>query len=126
MDARSHHGAEQWTQTKPAESDNSGNGNHRLHCREGQVGRADIMGRAYCAKREQHRHDGQILKQENGKAGAPRGRVEAFLVGQHLDDHGGRRHCKRQTDHGTDYPVVAQQSCAQGEAGAAQAELQKT
>ena len=74
-------------------------------------------------KHEQYRHYGQILKQEDGEAGAAGGRVEPLLLRQHLDDHSRGGHREGQADDCGADPAVAKQHRGAGERPAAENDL---
>jgi hypothetical protein len=117
------HATEQRTQPQAPERDDCHDGNERLHGCEAKAGRACMIVGADCTKHEENRDHGQILKQEDGEAGAAGGRIEPLLVRQHLDDHCRGGHRQGQADDGRAHPAIAKQHRRPGEAPAAENHL---
>ena len=87
----SRHHAQHRAQAKTANTDDDEDGERRLGKGDDNTlqHRAVSVAAQYCDE-QQERDDGQILKQQNGKTGAPGLRSQTFCIGQKLHNNGGR------------------------------------
>ncbi len=86
------HQPEQRPQQQPADQDDQPHRQRRVGERQGQA-REQRAARARAQDRDQQqqRHHGQVLRQQDGETRPSGGGRQPALVGQHLDDDGGRR-----------------------------------
>ncbi len=92
-------GAEEWTQQQASRRDDHDDGERGLSKRERERAQAFAFIRAaHDRNREQDRHDGDVLKQQDRKAGAADRGGEPVFLRQHLDDNGGGGERERKPD----------------------------
>ena len=119
------HQPEQRPQQQSPDHDDEADRQGRLGERQREAGeQRPARARAQDRDQEQQRHDGQVLRQQDGEA-RPAGRSrQPALVGQDLDDDGRRRQGEaRADDHGC-RPAVAEQRGDAADDGRGQDDLQ--
>ena len=100
-------------QQQPADNDDDADRQRGIGQREHETGHDRAAGA--CAEdgdEQQDRHHRQVLGQQNGEARPAGGGREATLVGEHLDDDGGRRQGEARAENDGSGGLVAANSAA--------------